>query len=148
MVQHVTDWVAPFPCSHHSPPPPLKLHHPPLLLSHMCTRVGAIIIFITTISPIIAREAHAVGIMRVRLRTAFLKHPLLYYFSLVLFFLPQIKMKQILPRAITLVLAKQLDKIGLFIKIAMLVYQYIWIKWVFIRILMLVTQHNSTKCIP
>ena len=44
MVQHVADWVAPFPCSQHSPPPPLKFLHippspPPLLPSLMCTRV-------------------------------------------------------------------------------------------------------------
>ena len=41
---HVADCVAPFPCSQHSPPPPLKFlntppSHPPLLTSHTWTRV-------------------------------------------------------------------------------------------------------------
>ena len=29
MVQHVADWVAPLPCSQHSPSPPLKFFHTP-----------------------------------------------------------------------------------------------------------------------
>ena len=41
MMQNITDWVAPFPCSQHSPPP---LHNPPSpaplpFLFLMCTRV-------------------------------------------------------------------------------------------------------------
>ena len=49
MVQHVADWVAPFPRSQHSSPPPLELLHirpspPP---SPLCAReLGAIIIII------------------------------------------------------------------------------------------------------
>ena len=46
MVQHVTDWVASFPRSQHSPPPPLKFLHTPL--PSLCVReLGAIIIIIT-----------------------------------------------------------------------------------------------------
>jgi len=29
MVQHVADWVAPFPCSRHFSPHPLKVYHTP-----------------------------------------------------------------------------------------------------------------------
>ena len=49
MVQHVVDWVASYPHSHHYPPAPLNLLHTPpsplpLLPSLTCTRVRAIII--------------------------------------------------------------------------------------------------------
>ena len=40
MVHHVSDWVAPFPCSQHYPLPPIKfLHTPPSPPTLTCTRV-------------------------------------------------------------------------------------------------------------
>ena len=45
MTQHVADWVAPFLCSRHSPPPPLEFLHTPLFFPPLHEReLGEIII--------------------------------------------------------------------------------------------------------
>ena len=56
MVQHVADWVAPFPRSQHSLPP-LKLFHTDPSLPPLCAReLGAIVIIIVLM--VIAPNSH------------------------------------------------------------------------------------------
>ena len=64
MVQNVADWVAPFPCSQHSPPSPLKFFHtlpspptsPPPLPLLRARELGTIIIITSNKTKIVTED--------------------------------------------------------------------------------------------